>query len=76
MRKLKIINEIDKFLNFSKTKYKDYFIYITQSYISMNSHMEIICPKHGIYRQTPRMHKEVGCKKCNRLRVNYPTISS
>ena len=43
----------------------DKYDYSRVQYVSQHSHVEIICSKHGAFRQRPHSHRRgMGCRKC------------
>lgn len=49
------------------------FNYSMVNYINCNTPVDIICPIHGLFSQTPLIHlwgSKYGCPKCSRLKVN------
>jgi hypothetical protein len=57
----------NKFIKLSKDRYKNYYDYSMVEYRDINSEVKIICPIHGIFKTTPKLHLHhgVGCKKCS-----------
>ena len=57
--------DTEQFIKEAKDIHKDRFLYNKVKYIATNKKVIITCPKHGDFRQEPRMHlKNVGCPKC------------
>ena len=58
--------KITDFLEQAKTKYDDFFQYNENSFNGMTKEMEIICPIHGNFKQTPKSHlkSKYGCQLC------------
>lgn len=55
-----------KFINKSKKIHKNKYDYSMVKYIDSHSKINIICKKHGIFRQTPNSHLNGrGCSKCS-----------
>lgn len=51
--------------------HKGRYIYDNVEYQSMNKEVEIICPKHGIFKQVPQNHlKGQGCPLCAKEKRN------
>lgn len=50
----------------------DRYDYSLVNYKSHETYVDIICPQHGIFKQTPHQHirKIEGCKKCSVKRVS------
>ena len=47
----------------------DTYDYSLVQYVNTHTHVDIICPEHGPFRQTPMMHKQgTGCPDCWRAR--------
>lgn len=55
-----------EFFEQAKIKYNGFFQYNESSFIGMKKKMEIICPKHGIFMQSPYNHliSKFGCPLC------------
>jgi very-short-patch-repair endonuclease/predicted nucleic acid-binding Zn-ribbon protein len=63
MAKKKSWNEIKSECSlFHQGKYD----YSKSIYINYTTKIEIICPEHGSFFQTPQAHKKMGCRKCGR----------
>ena len=61
------IKSLESFLEEARAKYGDYYDYslITEeNYIDRFHEVRIICPKHGMFKQTPNLHLHGGCLKC------------
>lgn len=53
------------FIQQATVKHKNIYDYSLVKYKSSQETVDIICPKHGIFRQTPEHHlKGCGCPKC------------
>ncbi len=58
----------DEFIQLSSVKYNNKYDYSMVNYINKKTHVTIICPKHGPFRQTPIKHlrpSTKGCLKCS-----------
>lgn len=53
----------EKFANIHHNKYD----YSKVVYINNNTPVEIICPEHSSFMQTPKVHIHSGCPKCGEL---------
>lgn len=43
----------------------DLYDYSRVVYVNTHAHVEIICPEHGVFNQTPLVHKQGhGCRQC------------
>jgi len=61
MKKL-TTNEFNEKANKTHNYFYDYSLV---NYIKSNQHIKIICPKHGVFEQTPNNHlSNKGCPKC------------
>ena len=50
-----------------KITHKEKYNYSKVHFVNTNTKVEIICPKHGSFFQTPMAHKRgAGCPKCNK----------
>lgn len=56
---------LDKFLKRADDKFNGKFNYDNIIFINNITHINIICPKHGEFKQTPQNHLLSGCKLCN-----------
>lgn len=55
----------EEFINKAISKHGDKYDYSTSLYISSHSKIEIICKKHGSFKQNPNSHLDGhGCKFC------------
>ena len=54
-------NYLKAFNIFHNNKY-DYSLSI---FVERNIKIDILCPIHGLFQQTPQCHKKSGCQKCN-----------
>ena len=55
------------FIAKAKAKFGDYYDYSKVDYVDSQTHVTIICPKHGEFRQTPAGHllSKCPCLKCS-----------
>ena len=55
------------FITKAKTKFGDYYDYSKVEYVDSQTHVTIICPKHGEFQQTPAGHlaSKCPCLKCS-----------
>lgn len=61
----------DQFIQDAKQIHKDYYDYSKIKYVNAYSKVEIVCPKHGPFWQTPYAHlKGEGCPICSKTRGN------
>ncbi len=51
------LNKVHKF-------HGDFYDYSLVEYDSARKYVTIICPIHGLFKQTPSSHQHSGCKKC------------
>ena len=58
----------EEFIERSKKIHGDKYDYSLTTYMNNNTKIKIICPDHGVFEQTPNMHKDRknGCPKCSR----------
>ena len=63
---------LDEFIIESKKIHGDKYDYSLSKYINCFTKMDIICPKHGIFKQSPLNHLIGGCKECGKekMRLN------
>jgi hypothetical protein len=58
-------SSVDDFINKSKKIHGDKFDYSKVDYKNTHSKVEIICPNHGSFLQTPAHHLQgIGCPQC------------
>lgn len=69
MRKL---TSFDIILRFNK-RHKNKFDYSISNYINLDTKIEIICPIHGIFKQTPRNHLKNDCFECSKINKSKTT---
>lgn len=55
-----------KFLERANEKFKNKFDYSQATYINQKTRVDIICPVHGLFKQSPDKHLQAltGCPKC------------
>ncbi len=59
------MDNTEKFICKSKKTHGDKYDYSLVDYVNNKTKVKIICPTHGIFEQTPKLHKSgYGCKKC------------
>jgi hypothetical protein len=58
------------FENKSKEIYKNKYDYSLVNYINSKKKVDIICPEHGVFKQTPGGHLVGGCLKCGQLKTS------
>ena len=69
-------DDTKSFVEKSKKIHSDKYDYILVNYLGSFIPIEIICKKHGIFKQQPYSHlRKRGCKKCYDEEHNYTTIS-
>ena len=58
----------EDFLRLAKKAHGDRYDYSMVKFEAMNKKVDIICPKHGVFRQTPahHCHRGDGCPECRR----------
>lgn len=65
------------FLEKSKLSHNDKYDYSLANYINANTKIEIICPIHGSFRQSPFLHMNgAGCKQCVNELLKIQRISN
>ena len=56
---------LNNFINEAAIKHNNKYDYSLVDYVNSRTKIKIICPKHGIFEQTPNTHlKGNGCVKC------------
>jgi hypothetical protein len=69
-----LTNKTQKFIEKARKQHGDKYDYSHVVYINNTTKVDIICPKHGIFKQQPRSHlRGSGCPKCSR-EVNYNSL--
>ena len=65
---------LEQIIDDFKNKHGDKFDYSRVVYVNIDTPVEIICPKHGMFKQTPYTHTKSnhGCPKCSIK--NYITL--
>jgi len=65
-----------KFIKFSTKKYDDKYDYSLVEYTKSYTPVKIICPIHGVFEQTPQIHKKCtcGCPECANINVRLKFI--
>ena len=67
----------DEFQQKSKEVHGDKYDYSKSKYKNSSTKVEIICPIHGIFLQTPNSHMQgIGCKKCGSEEVKNKLVRS
>lgn len=62
---LKRIIPFDVFVERARTIHGDKYQYIRETYVDTQTKMEMVCPKHGVFLQTPNRHSAgCGCVYC------------
>lgn len=76
-RDLKHIKTTKQFILDAKKVHGDDYIYTESEYKGKDIKVAIICPKHGIFWQTPEKHVtyKQGCPKCKATRLEKEVIN-
>jgi len=53
-----------EWLDCVRRKHEDLYDYSHVNYVNQTTPVDIICPKHGVFSQTPNNHKNCKCPKC------------
>ena len=62
----------NNFISKSNEKYNNKYDYKNIIYINNDKCVDIVCPEHGIFRQSPSNHLKHGCVKCNKeIKLNF-----
>ena len=65
-------SNLNKFIEKSNKKHNNKYNYSKSIYVRSNIKIEISCPVHGSFWQTPNNHlRGSGCDKCGQLLTNY-----
>lgn len=65
-RRNKKTKSLEKFINEANIIHKDKYDYSQAKYLKNNEKINILCPSHGLFRQTPSVHlKGFGCNFCS-----------
>lgn len=66
----KVAKTKEKFIEEANKAHNNFYDYSLVEYINARQKVKIICPKHGIFEQTPDGHlRPSGCKKCRNEKV-------
>lgn len=58
----------DEFIDRAKCLHGDAYDYKNVLYVNMHTNVDIVCPIHGVFHQTPSNHlKGHGCLKCTKI---------
>lgn len=57
--------DISHFLKKAKEKHGDNYDYSKVDFVDVDTPVEIICPVHGSFFQSPKNHYRTGCKLCS-----------
>ena len=63
----------EMFINESSIIHNNYYDYSLVNYINANTKVKIICSKHGVFEQSPHMHKnnKNGCPSCKQSKGEH-----
>lgn len=65
LQKQKFITSKEVFLSRANKVHKNKYDYSLMNYVNGKTHIDIICPKHGVFSQIPQQHLAgEGCPKC------------
>ena len=65
-------NTNEEFIERAKFIHKDKYDYSQTRYVNLTTPIDIICPEHGVFKQTPRDHLDgCGCKVCGNKSKGY-----
>lgn len=68
-------NNTEIFIKESRTKHGNKYDYSKVEYKGSKNKVEIICPNHGIFLQTPNNHlKGTECPSCNRFNIKQNDV--
>jgi hypothetical protein len=68
---------VEGFLDGAKKIHGNKYDYSMTKYIKNETKIDIICPKHGMFKQRPVKHlRGQGCPKCGREHVYYNQLST
>lgn len=63
----KLTSTTEEFISKAKKIHNDFYDYSLVNYINSRTPVDIICPKHGVFTQTPSAHlHSKGCPSCAR----------
>lgn len=61
----------EKFLELAHLKHDNKYDYSQMNYVNYTTPVDIICSRHGIYKQVPKDHLSgTGCPRCGREQAN------
>jgi hypothetical protein len=55
---------LQEYINKLKLKYNNKYDYSKVEYVHIDKKVDIICPEHGIFKQSFHTHLDSGCPKC------------
>ena len=59
----------EQFIDEANTKHNNFYDYSDSKYVNSKTKVEIICPEHGKFKQTPNKHLNgQGCPKCRYIK--------
>lgn len=61
------INGFHRAIQQFQDKHGDTYDYSNAVYVNVKTEIEIICPIHGSFWQSPEVHKRAGCNKCGNI---------
>lgn len=65
---------LEEFITQATLLHGDFYDYSNVEYVNAMQKVDIVCPKHGVFHQTPSSHLEGhGCKKCgiDKIRLSH-----
>ena len=60
----------DEYIEIFNQNHNNYYDYSLMNYINNSTNIKIICPKHGIFEQSPSIHRLSGCPKCKKIQLD------
>lgn len=69
---------VERFIELSNKKHNYKFDYSKVTYVNAKTNVEIVCPKHGSFYQTPDVHlrSNHGCLKCGHVATGKQSRSN
>ena len=64
----------DQFIKKAKAIHGDKYDYSKVKYNNSKHKIKIICPKHGVFEQSPNAHFRYGCKKCSNMKTSESRV--
>ena len=71
---MKKSNKLSAFIESAKKKHGEVYDYSKVAYAGATVKVEIVCPEHGSFWQTPATHRKSGCPACGKERMRVSKL--